>query len=162
MKNLLSDFICGLQKLYAGTKLTVVGSTRQYHGLLVGVLGDTLATQMLGGFKEGVGKAYKPCRNCEVICNELSLSRTARDFEERDEQEHIHRRAMLESPAKKQENTGHVFMASRKNLHWPVSLGSVSQKAFFMIPCMFCWKASTNCASSCCCTGLFLWITCLI
>jgi hypothetical protein len=162
LKNLLSDFICGLQKLYAGTKLTVVGSTRQYHGLLVGVLGDTLATQMLGGFKEGVGKAYKPCRNCEVTCSELSLSRTARDFEERDEQEHIHRRADVREPGKKARKYWSRIYGARKNLYWPVSLGSVSQKASFMIPCMFCWKASTNCASSCCCTGLFLWITCLI
>jgi hypothetical protein len=44
------------------------------HGALYCVLGDTLAAQLLGGFKEGVGMADKPCRTCEITHAQLSDS----------------------------------------------------------------------------------------
>lgn len=44
------------------------------HGTLYCVLGDTLAAQLLGGFKEGVGMAEKPCRTCEITHTQLSDS----------------------------------------------------------------------------------------
>ena len=94
-KKLLADFIIGLQKLYNGCTLTVCGSTKLYHGLLVYVLGDTLAAQMLGGFKEGVGSAQKPCRTCEIARDDLSNSRCSDDFAKRDENEYRDRCAML-------------------------------------------------------------------
>jgi hypothetical protein len=122
LKHLSSDFIISLQKLYSGTELTVNGTTRKYHGLLVGVLGDTLAAQMLGGFKEGVGTAYKPSRNCEVTCNELSLSRTAKDFAQRDEQEHRDRCNMLTTLGKK----------SRK--YWSRHYGITQTSIFMSVP----------------------------
>ena len=92
---LLSDFVDGLQKLYDGYTFTVCGSPKLCHGLLVYVLGDTLAAQMLGGFKEGVGSARKPCRTCEISREDLPLSRTSDDFPKRDEQEHRDRCNLL-------------------------------------------------------------------
>lgn len=35
------------------------------------VIGDTPATQLLGGFKEGVSMAKKPCRTCNITIDEL-------------------------------------------------------------------------------------------
>ena len=39
-------------------------------GLLAFFIGDTLALQWLGGFVEGVGKAKRFCRNCEITYSE--------------------------------------------------------------------------------------------
>ena len=52
------------------------------------VLGDTLAAQLLGGFKEGVGITDKPCRTCEITHAQLSDSLHGSQFALRDEQEH--------------------------------------------------------------------------
>jgi hypothetical protein len=49
-----------------GFEITVNGSTKRYFGVLAFGLGDTLAMQWLGGYVEGVGKAYKFFRNCEI------------------------------------------------------------------------------------------------
>eukprot|EP00733_Pompholyxophrys_punicea_P000620 Pompholyxophrys_punicea_v1_NODE_195_length_2835_cov_7.655148.p1 type:complete len:475 gc:universal NODE_195_length_2835_cov_7.655148:2558-1134(-) len=42
------------------------GFARQFYGAFLGFLGDTLASQYIGGFKEGVGGAYKICRECDA------------------------------------------------------------------------------------------------
>jgi hypothetical protein len=55
------------------------------------VLGDTLAAQLLGGFKEGVGMADKPCRTFEITHTQLSDSLHGSQFALRDEQEHKER-----------------------------------------------------------------------
>jgi hypothetical protein len=101
VENLLCDFVKGLQKLYEGVLLNVAGSEKLCHGLLAYVVGDTLAAQMLGGFKEGVGTATKPCRTCEISHNQLPDSRLDNSFVRRDEQEHRDRCTSLNGLSKK-------------------------------------------------------------
>ena len=87
-KNLLADFTEAMIELEKGMKLNINNKNGIYHGLLLMVQGDTLASQQLGGFKEGVGGAQKPCRTCEVNKGDLHESRTSTNFPLREEQEH--------------------------------------------------------------------------
>lgn len=48
------------------------GSIRHYRGCLVSFLGDTPASSLVGGFKEGVGGAYRCCRTCMITSGDLS------------------------------------------------------------------------------------------
>ena len=48
------------------------GTTRRYYGCLVTFLGDTPASALVGGFKEGVGGAYRCCRSCMITSDDLS------------------------------------------------------------------------------------------
>ena len=46
-------------------------AVKQFKGYLVVFLGDTPASGLVGGFKEGVGGAYRCCRTCMVKSSEL-------------------------------------------------------------------------------------------
>ena len=48
------------------------GTSKHYKGCLVSFLGDTPASALAGGFKEGVGGAYRCCRTCMIASTELS------------------------------------------------------------------------------------------
>jgi len=104
LQQLLSDFNTGLKKLHDGVQLKINGSSRLHHGLLVCVLGDTLAAQALGGFKEGVGTANRPCRTCEVSSKDMAKIRTSDNFVLRDEREHRDRVEMLSQLTEKTRN----------------------------------------------------------
>ena len=88
LENLLHDFITSLKSLHGGTPFIIGEERKIYHGILYCAIGDTPAAQLLGGFKEGVGMAEKPCRSCEVRYHELALSFTEEKFELRNEAEH--------------------------------------------------------------------------
>jgi hypothetical protein len=66
-----------------------------HHGILAIVVADNLAAQEIGGFK-GVGKAYSPCRTCDIKRNHLSSS-IANSSLLRDEKEHRDRVSRLEN-----------------------------------------------------------------
>ena len=56
-----------------GISVTLDDSTsRCYYGCLVCFLGDTPASALVGGFKEGVGGAYRCCSTCMITSDELS------------------------------------------------------------------------------------------
>ena len=44
---------------------------KQFKGYVLVFLGDTPASGLVGGFKEGVGSAYRCCRTCMVTSSEL-------------------------------------------------------------------------------------------
>ena len=69
---LLSDFINTINKLNTetGLYLSVKNETTVHFGFLGFGIGDTLALQWLGGFLEGVGKAFKFCRTCHITHDE--------------------------------------------------------------------------------------------
>lgn len=48
-------------------------SDKHFKGYLVVFLGDTPAAAVAGGFKEGVGGAYRCCRTCMVKRADLCL-----------------------------------------------------------------------------------------
>lgn len=88
---LLSDFITGLRVLHNGFNI----DNKIYFGTLYCVLGDTPAAQWLGGFKEGVSFAQKPCRTCEIRHDSLGESLSGDEYPLRDEDEHIDRCNLL-------------------------------------------------------------------
>ncbi len=47
------------------------GSSSHYHGCLLAFLGDTPASALAGGFKEGVGGAYRCCSTCMITSSDL-------------------------------------------------------------------------------------------
>ena len=44
---------------------------RNIHGCLVAFVGDTPAVNMVGGFKEGVGVAFRKCRQCMATYDQV-------------------------------------------------------------------------------------------
>ena len=48
------------------------GTSRHYTGGLLAFLGDTPASALVGGFKEGVGGAYRCCSTCMITSSTLS------------------------------------------------------------------------------------------
>lgn len=96
----LADFVGCMNELSTGLTLNINGTNTVLHGLLLFVLADTLAAQQLGGFKEGVGKAHRPCRTCDVERDQLSTSFVSSGFPSRDEQEHQDRVQVLSEVSK--------------------------------------------------------------
>ena len=45
--------------------------THHYYGCLIGFIGDTPASGLVGGFKEGVGGAHRGCRTCMITSKQL-------------------------------------------------------------------------------------------
>lgn len=75
VEKLLENFIQSLQELFKGKSFNIMGQQVIYHGVLYYAMGDTPAAQFLGGFKEGVGLAIKPCRTCEVTREEIETNK---------------------------------------------------------------------------------------
>lgn len=59
---LLQDFISALNLLRAGVEFQVGTLKINLKGALAAHLADTPASQQIGNFVQGVGKALKPCR----------------------------------------------------------------------------------------------------
>lgn len=64
LRRVLDDFISTVKQLQRGLVLAIRGRKKTIYGDLVMVVADTPAAALLGGFKEGVGFAENPCRNC--------------------------------------------------------------------------------------------------
>ncbi|XP_038063356.1 uncharacterized protein LOC119734056 [Patiria miniata] len=116
------------QQLYDGVVMTTVSPTgakqrTQIKGKLAFVLGDTPAAQLMGGFKEGVGKAYKPCRTCEVTHEELENNSIIIPSPLRDENEHLERCENLTSEMTRQ---------ARK--YWSKMYGVTRRSEFLDVP----------------------------
>lgn len=93
---ILSDFIGSICKLNLGCNIQVGNQQKHMFGTLLCVLGDTLAAQLIGGFKEGVGLAENPCRTCEITHDEIGESLHGNQFPLRNLQEHVDRCDYLE------------------------------------------------------------------
>lgn len=65
-EKVLNDFLSSLALLGSeeGVSLKIKNVQRKFTGFLNFVAGDTPASAYLGGFKEGVAKAQRPCRTC--------------------------------------------------------------------------------------------------
>jgi len=101
VEKLLEDFVTTINELQCtGIKFKIGPSEHLVHGTLVMAPCDTLAAQWIGGFKEGVGFAVKPCRTCEVMQTEAKQSFIL-GFEERTLAKHMERLQDLESISKK-------------------------------------------------------------
>ena len=89
--DLMSDFIQSIRQLHTGYDLHIQGQRKTVHAVLYCVFGDTLAAQMLGGFKEGVAFAEKPCRTCEIKHEDLGESLNEKQHPRRNLIEHTDR-----------------------------------------------------------------------
>ena len=101
---LMSDFILTVNQLSStGVSVMVNGNHVLLEGALVMASCDTLAAHSMGGFKEGVGFAYKACRVCMGNKQEIKTLFSEKEFALRDEDEHRVRSARLETlaPAEK-------------------------------------------------------------
>lgn len=56
-----------------GIEIDCSGILKRFYGCLVAFLGDTPASGLVGGFKEGVGGAYRGCRSCMITTEQLCL-----------------------------------------------------------------------------------------
>jgi hypothetical protein len=65
---ILNDFLTTIEELESeeGLELTIHDEVHVFHGSLLYVCADTPAANQLGGFKEGVARAHRPCRTCMV------------------------------------------------------------------------------------------------
>lgn len=94
----LQPFIDDMLRLQSGLKLKVNGKEETWHGILVNSVGDMPASNLLGGFKEGVGRATRPCRRCMVHREEMNLIHHESDCELRSKNQHQqHLTELLES-----------------------------------------------------------------
>ena len=93
---LLSDFCSTMQRLSTdGIDMTLHGRTHTVRGNLVVVCADTLASNWIGKFKEGVSFALRMCRQCEVEKMQASIKFVERDVVLRTLEEHKDRCDML-------------------------------------------------------------------
>lgn len=91
MAVLLENFIESMTKLHQGHNFMIKNEPKLYHGVLYFALADTPAAQFLGGFKEGVGFAEKPCRTCDISRCDIKKSRHGDQFSLRSMTEHLDR-----------------------------------------------------------------------
>ena len=57
--------------LTQGIDVECSGTLKRFYGSLVAFIGDTPAAGLVGGFKEGVGGSYRPCRTCMITTDKL-------------------------------------------------------------------------------------------
>ena len=121
-EKLLSNFIEGLNLLKSGVSVVVGTREVEVKGMLVYVTADTLAAQSIGGFKEGVGNAKKPCRTCEITSDSLTLIHMPSQCVLRDEQEHHDRCHLLET------------LSEKARIYWSMQFGVVKRTFLCDIP----------------------------
>jgi len=122
---LLHDFIQGLAVLHGiGVDVTYKsGEVQNHKGGLVAFTGDTVASNVLGGFKEGVGFANKVCRTCNITSSDLSTVFAEDDRLLRDEQEHIDHCDELE-----------MAMTADARQYWSKEYGINSRSILLKVP----------------------------
>lgn len=88
VKNFLKPFLDDLAKLQSGVELNVRNDDRIWFGMVLNIVGDMPASNLMGGFKEG-SFANKPCRICLVGKKELdTIEQHERDCELREKVTH--------------------------------------------------------------------------
>ena len=82
MDKILAPFIKDLKRLGrdTGVDFMVRGGVVHLRGALPAVIADTPASQLLGGFKESVGRAKRKCRHCMTDFDEMQLNFVEEDF----------------------------------------------------------------------------------
>ena len=77
---ILEPFVHELQQLSEGQNFDVHGMDTLLYASLLSVVGDTPASNLLGGFKEGVGGAFVKCRQCYCINVDMQMKFTEEEF----------------------------------------------------------------------------------
>jgi hypothetical protein len=97
----LKDFISAIIELESDAGLTLNIHSKDYvfHGTLLCGSGDGLALNWLGGFKEAIGLALKPCRNCKLTREEMESVFLECDMPLRNLQDHNEQLAKVMDPS---------------------------------------------------------------
>lgn len=69
--SIMQPIVEDLQPLYNGYKMELNGVEKIIYGKVMMCSGDTLGQHYWGGFKEGVGAAFKKCRHCQCAFNQI-------------------------------------------------------------------------------------------
>lgn len=117
-EKLMQNFVSDLLKLRAGVRWR----QQVCYGMLVYVTADTLAAQAIGGFKEGVGSAKKPCRVCEISSDEIAIYHRENLVRLRDELEHRDRCDILAN------------LSKQAQIYWSKEYGVVKRTFLHDIP----------------------------
>ncbi|XP_033099745.1 uncharacterized protein LOC117103311 [Anneissia japonica] len=97
-KKLLQDFLAGIRCLKNdGIQININGRQQTIEGFLAIFPCDTPAAQWLGGFKEGVGFALKPCRTCNISKEDMKMHLDETEISLRDELVHKERCGEMEN-----------------------------------------------------------------
>lgn len=98
LKMFLADFVATVKQLRSnGIEVVINGVPCQIHGDLILCPCDTLASQWLGGFKEGVSFALKGCRTCTANSSAMKTVFDANKFQTRQMKQHEDRCQILSS-----------------------------------------------------------------
>ena len=101
-EKLLSDFISTVSEMEQhGIELDIHGGNCLVKGTLLIVPADTLASNWLGKFKEGVSFALKNCRRCEVENTKMKNVFAERQVKLRSAETHLERCNDLDQMSKK-------------------------------------------------------------
>lgn len=98
IEQLLSDFVTSVNILASGGKFFDIGNiTKNVEGTVFVAPCDTPAAAFLGGFKEGVGFAYKTCRSCDISPDNVNTQFSSNSENLRSPHVHKERCATLEN-----------------------------------------------------------------
>ncbi|KAK3924331.1 Zinc finger protein 653 [Frankliniella fusca] len=103
----LAPFLNDIKLLEQGIKVDLnEEETREFKGTLQSVTGDTPAVAVLGGFKESVGPAHKPCHLCLADHHEMKAIFNEDCFEKRTEENRkIHLKSITDAKTMKERQT---------------------------------------------------------
>lgn len=106
---IMNNFLTAIEELESeeGLSLTIHNEVHVFHGSLLYVCADTPAANQLGGFKEGVAHAHRPCRTCMVTHNGIPTGFREEDFVLRNADMHSNHLQQINSPLNTQQ--GRVF-----------------------------------------------------
>jgi hypothetical protein len=98
---LLSEFLETINRLSTtGISFTIEGESHVFFGYLLCVLGDSLASNLLGGFKSSFNpEVHRYCRSCDLTCYEIPTTHTHIPERRRTKEKHsqqLHKLATLE------------------------------------------------------------------
>jgi hypothetical protein len=121
---LLSDFIQTMSLLSSdGIEFQLFGGSCHLKGRLLVVAADTLASNWIGGLKEGVSFALRNCRHCEIENGQMSSVHIEREVKLRSLSEHKERCEQLKQA-----------MTPGARAYWSKIWGINSESCLLQIP----------------------------
>lgn len=94
---IFSPIVEDLQTLANGYPFQVYGGVLRLRGSLLALLADTPASQLCGGFKEGVGGAFRKCRVCNATFESMQELFTEDNFNLRTKEDHAANVELIEN-----------------------------------------------------------------
>jgi hypothetical protein len=99
LNKILSEFLSCINELEsdAGLELTIGNVPVIFHGALLFLSADTPAANSVGGFKESVGRAHRPCRCCMITQTDIQTKHNTNELQMRNKNMHALHCAQVEA-----------------------------------------------------------------